>query len=225
MELYLAMRTTFAAREFAKDPVSDSVLYKILDNARFAPSGGNRQGWSVVIVREKKTRKALGDLAVPAAKKYAAQLKAGENPWNTIEQSKVDSETIDSTPVPKHLTDIYLNAPLVLVVCVDLRVVASVDQKLDRIGVVGGASIYPFVWNILLAARNEGYGGNMTTLAVSREPELRKLLGIPDHFAVSAIIPLGKPVRQLTNLKRNRVPSFAINEHWGGSPLTENSND
>ncbi|MEQ9617817.1 MAG: nitroreductase family protein [Deltaproteobacteria bacterium] len=225
MELYEVMRTAFAAREFTKDPISDSTLYKILDNARFAPSGGNRQGWRVIIIREKKTRKALADLAAPAAKRYAAQLEAGENPWNTIVPSKVDSETIDSIPAPTHLTKIYLDAALVLVVCVDLRVVASVDQNLTRIGVVSGASIYPFVWNILLAARNEGYGGNITTLAISREPELRELLGIPDHFAVSAIIPLGKPLRQLTRLKRNPVSSFAVNGHWSGRPLTENGHD
>lgn len=225
MELYEVMRSTFAAREFTEDPISHSTIYKILDNARFAPSGGNRQGWRVIIVRERKTREDLADLAAPAAKKYAAQLKAGENPWNTIVPSRVGLETIDSTPVPTHLTKIYLSAALVLVVCVDLRVVASVDQKLNRIGVVSGASIYPFVWNILLAARNEGYGGSITTLAISSEPDLRELLGIPDHYAVSAIVPLGKPVRQLTNLKRNLVTSFAVNEHWDGDPLIPESND
>ncbi len=43
MELYDVMRTTFACREFEPDPVPEEVLYRILDNARFAPSGGNRQ--------------------------------------------------------------------------------------------------------------------------------------------------------------------------------------
>jgi nitroreductase len=225
MELYEVMRTTFAAREFTEDSVPNSVVYKILDNARFAPSGGNRQGWKVIIVRDRKTRKILTDLTIPAAKKYAAQKKAGENPWNTIIRSKVDTETIDLTPVPDHLTKTYLNAALVLIACVDLKVVASMDQELNRIGVVSGASIYPFVWNILLAARNEGYGGRITTLAISKEPELRKLLGIPDHFAVSAIIPLGKPVRQVTKLKRNPVNTFAFNGHWNGKPLDSEEKD
>ncbi len=44
MELYEVMRTTFAAREFTDDPVDDATLYRVLENARFAPSGGNRQG-------------------------------------------------------------------------------------------------------------------------------------------------------------------------------------
>ena len=60
-------------------------------------------------------------------------------------------------------------------VCVDLEVVAALDQNLDRIGVISGASIYPLVWNILLAARNEGYGGTITTMAVAEEPRSSRI--------------------------------------------------
>ena len=48
MDLYDVMRTTFAARQFTDAPVEDAVIRRILDNARFAPSGGNRQGWKVI---------------------------------------------------------------------------------------------------------------------------------------------------------------------------------
>jgi nitroreductase len=109
---------------------------------------------------------------------------------------------------------------VILVVCVDLRVVASTDQGLARVGVVSGASIYPFAWNILLAARHEGFGGTITTLAVAQEPKLQELLGIPRHVAVCAIMPLGRPTKQLTTLKRRAVPEFATLERWGGPPLT-----
>ena len=91
---------------------------------------------------------------------------------------------------------------MVLVVCVDLGVVAAFDQDLDRIGLIAGASVYPFVWNILLAARNEGYGGVLTTAVVAEEPRAKELLGIPENYAIAAVLPLGKPVRQLTKLKR-----------------------
>jgi nitroreductase len=119
------------------------------------------------------------------------------------------------------LTDAVLQAAVVLVVCVDLKVVASTDQDLERVGVISGASIYPFVWNILLAARHEGYGGTITTLAVAQEPKLQELLGIPRHVAVCAVIPLGKPVKQLTRLRRKAVSAFATLERWDGTPLTE----
>ena len=221
MELYDIMRTTFSAREFTNDPMPDSTLYKILDNARFAASGGNRQGWRVIIIRDHKTRERIAALAEPAAKRYAAQVKAGENPWNSIHPPSIDAETIEETPAPPVLTTPYLRAAVVLVVCVDLKVVASMDKDLKRVGVVSGASIYPFVWNILLAARHEGYGGTITTIPVAEEPKLQELLGIPEHFAVSAIIPMGKPAGALTKLKRKPVSSFAVLEHWNGKRLTE----
>lgn len=219
MELYDVMRTTFAAREFTGDPLPDGTLFTILDHARFAPSGGNRQGWRVLVVRDRATREALAALTVPAARRYVAQVQAGESPWNTIVPTAVDAATIERTAVPARLTEPFLRAAVVLVVCVDLKVVASADQYLDRVGVISGASVYPFVWNILLAARQEGFGGTITTLAVAQEPALRQLLGIPGHVAVCAIVPLGRPVRQLTRLKRKAVPEFTTLERWDGPPL------
>ncbi len=221
MELYDVMRTTFSAREFTDDPIPDRTLFKILDNARFAPSGGNRQGWRVIVIRKQETREALAELTIPAAKRYAAQIKAGENPWNTVNLTNVDDRTIELTPVPSQFTKPYLKAAVVLVVCVDLSVVASMDQYLNRVGVVSGASIFPFIWNILLAARHEGYSGTITTIAISQEPKLQELLGIPEHFAVSAIIPLGKPAKRLTRLKRKPVSSFTTFERFDGTPLTD----
>jgi len=218
LELFDVMCTTFAARDFADDPLPDATLYTILDRARFAPSGGNRQGWRVIVVRERATREALAALTAPAAKRYAAQVAAGDNPWNTIDPPSVDAATIEKTPTPSRLTEPVLKAAVVLVVCVDLKVVASTEH-LHRVGVISGASIYPFVWNILLAARHEGFAGTITTLAVAEEPKLQALLGIPRHVAVAAVMPLGRPVKQLTRLKRKPVAEFAVRERWGGVPL------
>ncbi len=220
MELYEVLRTTFAAREFTDDPLPDATLFRILDRARFAPSGGNRQGWRVIVVRDRRTREALAALTEPGAKRYAAQVQAGESPWNTIDPTSVDAATIERTPAPGRLTEPLLRAAAVLVVCVDLKVVASMDQYLTRVGVISGASIYPFAWNILLAARHEGFGGTITTLAVAQEPGLQELLGIPRHVAVAAVMPLGRPVKSVTRLKRKTVAEFAMLERWGGPPLT-----
>jgi len=220
MELYDVMRTTFAAREFTDDPLPDATLAKILDHARFAPSGGNRQGWHVIVVRERAMREALAAAAAPAAKRYAAQVKLGESPWNTIVPTKADAATIEATPPPARLIEPVLKAPVVLVICVDLKVVASMDQDLERVGVISGASIYPFAWNILLAARHEGFGGTITTLAVSQEAKLRTVFGIPSHVAICAVMPLGKPVKQLARLKRKPVEQFSTRERFDGPPLT-----
>jgi nitroreductase len=219
MELYEVMRTAFSAREFTDDPVPDDVLERILENARFAPSGGNRQGGRIIIVRDQATKDWIADLAGTAARQYAAQMAAGESPWNTVTTSHVDAATIAATPIPPTLHVPYRKAPVLLVVCVDLRVIASIDKDLDRIGMASGASIYPLAWNILLAARNEGYGGTLTTMPIAEEPAMRELLGIPEHGAVCAVIPLGKPVKQLRKLRRKAVNEFATRERWDGEPF------
>jgi nitroreductase len=220
MDLFEAMRTTFAAREFTDEPLPDEAVAAILDRARFAPSGGNRQGWHVIVVRDRATREGLARATVPAAKRYTAQVKAGESPWNTVEPSAVDAATVEHTEPNARLLEPVLKAPVVLVICVDLKVVAATDQYLERVGVIAGASIYPFAWNVLLSARAHGYGGTITTLAVSEEPQLKALLGLPPHVAVAAVMPLGRPVKQLTRLTRKPVAQFAVKERWGGAPLT-----
>ncbi|WP_135457388.1 nitroreductase family protein [Mycobacterium sp. DL99] len=214
MDLYDVMRTTGATREFTDEHLPDDVLERILDNARFAPSGGNRQGTRVVVVRDRDTRESLADLSVTGARRYLAQQRNGENPWNPVHPMGVSADEVAAVQVPR--ATLLLDADVVLVVCVDLGVVAAIDQDLDRIGVVSGASVYPFVWNILLAARNEGYGGVLTTMAVAEEPQVKALLGIPEPFAVAAVVPLGKPVRQLTKLKRVSVAEIASRERFDG---------
>ena len=90
------------------------------------------------------------------------------------------------------------------------------DQHLSRIGVISGASIYPFVWNVLLAARNEGLGGTLTTFLAAEEAKAKALFGIPDNHALAAMLPIGKPVKQLTRLRRNPVAAFATVDAFDG---------
>lgn len=219
-ELEHVMRTTFACRTFTDDPVPDEDVAAILELARFAPSGGNRQGWRVAVVREQATKDRLVELSLPALRLYAAQVRAGENPWNTIDPSSVDPASIDATDdTGVGWFRSVAAAPVLLVVGVDLRVVASADRHLDRIGVISGASIYPFVQNLLLAARDRGYAGSVTTFFAAEEPAVQELLGAPRHLAMAALVPLGRPQRVLTKLRRNPVADFARLERFDGPPL------
>ena len=216
MDITEVIRTTFAARNFTDDPVPDEVIERMLEHARFAPSGGNRQGWHVIVVRDPEIRAAIAAAAERPAKRYVAMAQAGEGPWNAAFPSVVTDETAASVPTPRRLMDPYIEAPVLLAVCVDLGVVASVDKDLDRVGVISGGSIYPFVWSLLLMARNEGFGGTLTTIPIANEPELKPILGLPDHYAIAAFLPIGKPVKQLTTLKRGEVSGFASIDTFDG---------
>lgn len=220
MELYDVMRTTAAIREFTDDPLPDDVLSRILDHARFAPSGGNRQGAHLVLVTEQATRAALAELNKPAVRRYAAQSAAGEAPWNPLSPPGPSAEEIAATEPPAYFLTPLFTAAVVVVVCVDLGAVAATDQDLDRVGLVSGASVYPLAWNMMLAARQEGFGGTFTTMAIAEEPRVKELLGIPEQYAVAAVMPLGRPVKQPTKLRRQPVADFVTRERFDGEPFT-----
>jgi nitroreductase len=123
-------------------------------------------------------------------------------------------------PVPLPLLDDIVAAPVVLVVAADLRQIALMDGEFDRPPLTGGASIYPFCWSILLAARARGLGGVITTFLSRAEPDAAAVLGLPEHHALAATIFLGVPERQVTKLRREPVEAFATVDRLDGPPFT-----
>lgn len=219
MELSDVMRTTAATRAFRPDPIPAEVLHRVLDDARFAPSGGNQQGWHVTIVRDQALRRQLADLSATTWARYKAEQAAGYRAFNPVKPAPVDLPVPDGMPEHPMLADIE-SVPELLVVTVDLTVLAVMDHRLDRFSIIGGASIYPFVHNILLAARNQGLGGVLTTFLAASEPEAAPLLHLPDGHAIVAMIGLGVPVHQVTKLKRNPVEHFTTIDTHDGPTFT-----
>ncbi len=216
VELYDVMRTTFACRDWTDEPVSHETVHRVLENARFAPNGGNRQGWHVIVLDDKEKRRQLIPLVKPTTSVYVAQTMAGESPWNSIVPTTVDVGAAAHAEYDFPGLDGIVDSPVLLVITVDLALVASFDKELDRVGVISGASIYPFVWNILLSARNEGLGGVLTTYLAGQESKVQEVLNIPSHHAVAAMVPLGVPVKQLTKLRRGEVDEFTTVDTFDG---------
>ena len=211
------LRTAFAGRSFTDQPVSDDDIFAILELARFASSGGNAQGWRVVAIRDAATKASVVDAALPILRQYVAQGKLGERGFNTITPSKLTQADLDA--VDDDALGWYRNiatAPVVLVIGVDLSLVASMDKDLDRVGVVSGGSVYPFVHNVVLAAHSRGMAGGITTFGVGVEDVIKPLLGLPAEVALAAIVPIGYPTKRLTKLTRKPVEDFAHWERWDG---------
>ena len=97
-----------------------------------------------------------------------------------------------------------------------LTVLAVMDNGLDRQSIIGGASIYPFVHNVLLAARDVGLGGVLTTVLARQEPAAREVLHLAPNHAVAALLALGHPAKELTRLKRADVTEFTTVDHLDG---------
>jgi nitroreductase len=227
MDLIDALRTTGAVREFTGEPVPDETVFRILDTARFAPSGGNRQGWRVVVVRDPEVRRRLRDLYLHGWYEYLALATAELAPWNPLADREAEAQALADAPRiaeqaaarPGGFAERLDEVPVLLVVLADLGALAAVDRDLDRYSLAGGASIYPFVWSVLLAARTEGLAGVVTTMAIRREDDVLALLGAPEGLAVAAVVALGHPVRQPRRLRRAPVGDWATVDRIDGPPL------
>ena len=167
MDLAEALRTTGAVREFTDEPVADEVVHRILDTARFAPSGGNRQGWRVVVVRTPDTAPGsatstsrAGTTTWPHAGRAGA-LGAGDRPGGRATAPSTGPRRWPARPRPGPGASPSTSTGSRCFCCSwrTCRTLAAVDRDVERYTFAGGASVYPFAWSVLLAARAEGLGG------------------------------------------------------------------
>ncbi len=213
MDLYEAMRCAPTSRRFKPDPVPREALLRALEVARFAPSGGNRQGWRVVVVEDPERRAALRDLYLPHWRAYTEQTGAA---LMLSDPGSFDAARVRMVRAADDYATGLDRVPLHLVIGVRLEDLAVTDAQLPRQSIVGGASVYPFVQNLLLALRAEGLGAALTTLLVPAEAEVRRLLEIPQEIAIAAHIGVGYRADEWPRrLARRPVQEFAFSERYG----------
>ncbi len=200
------------------------MLYSLLDVARFAPSGGNRQGWHVVVLKDPAVRARIRDLYVIVWREYMAHVVRGLVPFAPLDAGRWTGPAVDLDEARDFRADAVLRSP---------RPGTGVARSRRRVGgigrdgqrtrpqsIIGGASVYPFAHNILLAARDAGLGGVMTTVLCREEAAVRELLGIADGHAVAGLVALGHPVKRITRLRRESVEEFTTIDRVDGRPFT-----
>jgi nitroreductase len=217
MDLIEALRCAPTTRRFKADPVPREALLRALDSARFAPSGGNRQGWRVIAVQDAERRRALRDLYLAPWRAYMEQTGGAAV---LAEPERFDPARVRGVRRADEYANHLDEVPLHLVLGVRLGDLAVTDAQLERQSIVGGASIYPFAQNLLLALRGEGLGAAMTTLLVPAEAEVKRLLEIPEDVAIAAHIGVGYRADPWPKrLARRPVEEFAFSERFG-EPLS-----
>lgn len=204
MDFRAVIETTGTCRFYRPDPIPDDVLTRVLDGARYAPTGGNRQGVRFLVVRDAAKRKQLKDWYLPLWDQYSSRAVArpGAPKPKMLENADHFARQLDQVPV-------------LIIVCAQLADLLATDRHLDRLSIVGGASVYPSVQNLLLAARAEGLGTTLTTLLCALEAQVKDFFAIPDGIATAALVAMGYPEKGFPKkLARRPVSEIAFGDTW-----------
>ncbi len=208
MEFRDVIATAGTCRFYRPDPIPDDVLRRVFDSTRWAPTGGNRQGVRFVLVRDAAKKQRLKALYLPLWEQYVgrATIRPGAPLPKLLENANHFAHHLDEVPV-------------LVVVCAQLGDLLATDRHLDRLTIVGGASVYPSVQNLILSARDEGLGTALTTLLCAVEPEVKTLLQIPDGVATAAMVTLGYPAKGFPKKLARRPLSESCFADTYGAPI------
>ena len=209
MELLEAVATTRAIRRYRPEPIPEADLATILWAASRAPSGSNRQPFRFVVLRDSPAaREAKALLAAAAQRAWSA--KRQRDGYDEGTGAEASSPKARMAASMDHYVAHFAEAPVVILPCL-VRYREPTPTE--------GASVYPAVQNLLLAARDLGYGGAIAMWHSLCEPQLRDLLAIPDVVAIAATISLGKPLGSHGPVRRRPIGELVFEDRWD-SPAT-----
>jgi len=210
--VYEAMSTLRAVRRLKPDPIPTDVLGRVLQAAAWAPTGGNAQPWRIVLATDPKPKAALGALYAESWKTFAKGYAAR---FATLPEADRARE-MRTLAAGDYLAEHFHEAPAIAVFCFNPKLMAITDEKLDRVSVVGGGSIYTAVQNLMLACRAEGLGCVLTTLLCIHEEKVREILAIPQPWGTAAAIPMGYPIaRGHGPIRRRAAQQLVYANSWG----------
>ena len=198
--LFEALYTQRAIRYFKSDPVPDEMVHKLIEAGTKAPSGGNRQGWKFLVIRDQGIKDAIAGYY--------------EQAWEFAYGSRNPEPPQIQTHVRRsadHLARTMAEVPVLIMACIEH------DGGPSTLG--RGGSIFPSVQNILLAARALGLGSCLTSLHKRYEDEIKELLNIPDNVETVALLPIGFPADNARYGPTRRAPveEVTFRERWGAA--------
>ena len=187
-----------SVRKFKPDPIPDDKLRIILESASKAASGSNTQPWELVVVRDAKMKARLKE---PMLRTWLERLAGGSG-------------------MSQRLRDVYDEATEMLRNTEKVPVIIYCCLDLDRVGKseeVRYASIYPAVQNLMLAAHALGLATCLTahgSTPARGEPEVKKILGVPDQVKIACLVYLGYPGSRHGPPKRKPIEKFTHHDRW-----------
>jgi len=202
-DLFEIIHSTRAMRRLKPDPVPDELIRQILEAGACAANGGNRQTWRFMVIKDRAIKERVQHFY-----KRAFDETVGPRYLNSPPPPGVDAEQyLRQHAAVEYLTDHFHEAPVWIVACLD-----SGSATPSR---SSGASIYPAVQNMLLAARALGLGATLTTRHLQYEAEVEAALGLPPGVHSYAILPIGYPIGRFGPVGRGPLAEIVYEDRWG----------
>ena len=203
--LFDIMNTMRAMRRLKPDPVPDDLIVRILEAGTRAPNGANSQTWHFIVVKDVAIKKAVQVWYKKALDEIVGPRYASSAPPAGSTAEKYHRQHL----AVEYLTEHFHEAPVWIVACI------KHDNSLIPPDRSAGASIYPAVQNMLLAARALGLGANLTTRHLRFEEESEKALKLPEGVHSYAIIPIGYPMGNFGPVGRGDLRDFVSLDRIG----------
>ena len=207
MDVFEALYTTRAMRRVKEDPVPDNIIQSMIDSAIRAPSGSNRQNWKFLVVTDKNIREKLSNIYRETWDYYINSfLNSAKDPGASSlkKQDDKDIETIRRiSNSASWLAKNYHKVPLLVLA------LSRNDPT--------GSSIYPAIWNLMLAARGHGIGTCLTTVMSFETEKVFEVLNIPNDkgWTLNATITAGYPLGKWGVAERKPVDDVTYLNTWG----------
>ncbi|MGE0821353.1 MAG: nitroreductase family protein [Candidatus Binatia bacterium] len=205
--LFEAMRTMRAMRRLRSDPVPDELIRQIITAGTYAPSGGDVQHWRFIVVKDPDIKKEIQLRYKKALDQLLPRYRS--NPPLPGKSEAQKNRMLDAVI---YLTEHFHEAPVLIVCCLTGDMAKAIG-----LAKMSGASIYPAVQNMLLAARGLGLGATLTTRHLLFEKEVSEVLGLPDNAETFAVIPIGYPLGRFGPVARQPLEAVTFQDRWGNA--------
>ncbi len=204
-ELFEIIHSTRAMRRLKPDPVPDALIRKILEAGVCAPNGGNTQRWRFLVVKDPAIKRAVQVYYKRALDEVIGPRYLTSEPPPGVTKERY----LRQHAAVEYLTEHFHEAPVWIVPCLEIAGGMAAPNRSS------GASIYPAVQNMLLAARALGLGATLTTRHLLYEKETEAALGLPPGTQSYAIIPIGYPMGKFGPVGRRALADIVYQDRWG----------
>lgn len=200
--VYKTIKDRRSIRKYQLKEVSDNILLRIFDAARWTPSAHNAQPWRIIVIKD------------PVMKQKLAKAMASE--WERdLSDDGVAPE--DRERLVKSSIEQFTQAPTLFVVCLTMEDMGKYpdERRQEAEHIMAVQSVAAAIQNMLLAAHAEGLGACWFCAPLFCPETVKEVLEAPKDIEPQALITLGYPAERPEPPPRKSLKSIVYQNYWG----------